>query len=45
MGENFLNGKKVVCIGERDGIPAPAIAACVSTAGAEPVLVLTQCFV
>jgi len=26
---NFLNGKKVICIGERDGIPAPAIAECV----------------
>jgi len=45
MGENFLYGKKVVCIGERVGIPAPAIAMCVSTAGAKPVLVLTQCFV
>ncbi len=45
MAENFLKGKKVVCIGERDGVPAPAIAACVESAGAEPVLVLTQCFV
>jgi betaine reductase len=42
---NFLSGKKVICIGERDGIPAPAIAECVSNAGAEPILVLTQCFV
>lgn len=42
---NFLRGKKVICIGERDGIPAPAIAECVGNAGAEPVLVLTQCFV
>lgn len=41
----MLSGKKVICIGERDGIPAPALAECARTAGAEPVLVLTQCFV
>lgn len=41
----MLKGKKVICIGERDGIPAPAIAECMRTAGAEPVLTLTQCFV
>ena len=26
----MLQGKKVICIGERDGVPAPAIAECAS---------------
>jgi glycine reductase len=40
-----LHGKRVIAIGERDGIPGPAIAACVRSAGAEVVLMETQCFV
>lgn len=40
-----LRGKRVIIIGERDGVPGPAIAACVRSAGAEPVMVQTQCFV
>ena len=40
-----LKGKKVIILGERDGIQGQAIAACVKSAGAEPVLVQTQCFV
>jgi len=40
-----LKGKKVIALGERDGIQGPAIAACVKSAGAEPLLVQTQCFV
>ena len=40
-----LKGKKVVIIGERDGIQGPAIEAGVRSAGGEPVLVQTQCFV
>ena len=28
----ILNGKKVVIIGDRDGIPGPSIEACVKTA-------------
>jgi betaine reductase len=40
-----LRGKKAIIIGERDGIQGPAIAACVESAGAVPVLVQTQCFV
>ena len=43
--EMDLKGKKVIIIGERDGIQGPAIAECVKSAGAEPVLVQTQCFV
>jgi len=40
-----LRGKKVIVIGERDGVQGPAIEACVKSAGAEPVVTLTQCFV
>ena len=41
----ILNGKKVVIIGDRDGIPGPAIEECVKTAGAEVVFSSTECFV
>ena len=30
----ILEGKKAIIIGDRDGIPGPAIAECVKTAGA-----------
>jgi glycine/sarcosine/betaine reductase complex component A len=40
-----LNGKRVIILGERDGVPGPAIEACIRSAGAVPVLVETQCFV
>ena len=40
-----LKGKKVIIIGERDGVQGPAIEACVRSAGGEPLLVQTQCFV
>ena len=40
-----LRGKKVIALGERDGVPAPAIAACARAAGAEVVLEATYCFV
>ena len=40
-----LQGKKAIIIGERDGVQGPAIEACLRTAGAEPILVQTQCFV
>jgi glycine reductase len=40
-----LQGRKVIALGERDGVPSPAIARCVETAGAEVVLSLTQCYV
>ena len=41
----ILEGKKVVIIGDRDGVPGPAIEACVETAGAEVVFSSTECFV
>lgn len=40
-----LKGKKVVVIGDRDGIPGPAIAACAETAGADVIYSSTECFV
>ena len=41
----ILKDKKVVIIGDRDGIPGPAIAECVKTAGADVVYSSTECFV
>jgi len=41
----LLKDKKVVIIGDRDGIPGPAIAQCVATAGADVVFSSTECFV
>jgi glycine/sarcosine/betaine reductase complex component A len=40
-----LDGKKVIALGERDGVPGNAIADCVRSAGAEVVLAETECFV
>ena len=44
MGLN-LQGKKVLALGERDGVQGPAIAQCAASAGAEVVLEVTHCFV
>jgi len=33
----MLEGKKVIIVGERDGVPGPAIEECIKTAGAEVV--------
>ncbi len=40
-----LRGKKVIAIGERDGIPGPALARCAESAGAEVIMEMTHCFV
>jgi glycine/sarcosine/betaine reductase complex component A len=40
-----LKGKKVIALGERDGVPGSAIAVCARAAGAEVVYSITQCFV
>lgn len=46
MAENqFLANRKVVALGERDGISGPAIAECVRAAGGEVAFVATECFV
>ena len=42
---SILQGRKVVIIGDRDGIPGPAIEECVKTAGADVVYSATECFV
>lgn len=41
----ILKDKKVVIIGDRDGIPGDAIAACAETAGGDVVFSSTECFV
>ena len=42
---SIIRGKKVAILGDRDGIPGPAIEECVKTAGAEIVFSTTECFV
>lgn len=42
---SILKDKKVVIIGDRDGIPGLAIEKCVTSAGAEVVFSSTECFV
>ena len=41
----YLTGKKVICIGDCDGVPGDAIAACAQSAGAEVIYASTECFV
>jgi len=41
----LFDNRKVVVIGDRDGIPGPAIDECLKTAGAEIVFSSTECFV
>ncbi len=40
-----LRGKKIIALGERDGVQGTAIANCARSAGAEVVLEVTHCFV
>jgi glycine reductase len=40
-----LSGKKLILLGERDGIPSPAMEACLSGSGAQVVFSATECFV
>jgi betaine reductase len=40
-----IAGKYVIAIGERDGVPGPAIQAVADSAGAAQVYSFTQCFV
>lgn len=43
---SILENKKVIIIGDRDGVPGQAIEECVKTAeGAEVVFSSTECFV
>lgn len=40
-----LNGKKLVILGERDGVPAPVIEQAIAGLGGEVAYAATQCFV
>jgi betaine reductase len=40
-----LAGKKLVILGERDGVPGPAMEACLKNSGAEILLSVSECFV
>ena len=40
-----FRGKLVLALGERDGVPAQALAACAESAGGRVVYAATQCFV
>jgi glycine/sarcosine/betaine reductase complex component A len=40
-----LEGKKLILLGERDGVPGPAMEACFADSGAEVVFSATECFV
>lgn len=40
-----LRDKIVIALGERDGVPGPAIAKCAESAGATVALSKTECFV
>ena len=42
---SLLENKKIIIIGDRDGIPCQAIEECVKTAGGEIVFSSTECFV
>ena len=41
----LFDGKKIIIIGDRDGIPAPAIEKCLEGTAAEVIFAATECFV
>lgn len=40
-----FDGKKIIVIGDRDGVPAPAITECLKDIDCEIVFASTECFV
>ena len=40
-----LADKKLLILGERDGVPGPAMEACLKNSGAEILLSVSECFV
>ena len=40
-----MDDRKVIILGERDGIPGPTIAECLEAAGREIIFQKTECFV
>jgi len=41
----FFDGKKVIALGDRDGVPGPAIEEVVKASGGTIVFSATECFV
>lgn len=41
----LFDNSKVIIIGDRDGIPGPAVEECLKSTGAEVVFSSTECFV
>lgn len=41
----MFKGKKFIILGDRDGIPGPAIEECVISGGGESIFTTTECFV
>jgi glycine reductase len=41
----MLQGRKVIALGERDGVSGPSVEACVKAAGGTVVFNATECFV
>lgn len=42
---NIFENKKIIIIGDRDGIPGPAMEACLGNVSCEVVFSATECFV
>ena len=42
---SLFNDKKIIVIGDRDGIPGPAIEECLKSVGGEVIFSSTECFV
>jgi betaine reductase len=40
-----LASKKLLILGERDGVPGPAIETCLTNSGAEVLFSVSECFV
>lgn len=41
----MFDGRKVIALGERDGISGPAISKCIEAAGGHVAFAATECFV
>jgi len=41
----MFDGKKIIILGDRDGVPGPAIEECMKSADAQVVFSTTECFV
>lgn len=44
-GGSMFEDRRVIIIGDRDGIPGPAIEACVKSADGQVLFAATECFV